>query len=186
MPPPQSPTQKVGNLPRKKRIKKLVSNLKNIGLHQIKLGHFNGHFRCPYCWCQAQDLQELRGFHQWLQQQPPGSLKGYVWIILNSDWTRKSGEIAIRHKHKLLVAGNHAGHPRLFLLSAHWEPTRQLADPERHEHMLGDKDGALKELKVEGVRQVLPKCTYLQDGMIFFMCFAFRMWFVAFNSPLIF
>lgn len=63
---------------------------------------------------------------------------------------------------------------------------RELADPERHEHTLGDKDGALKELKVEGVRQVLPKCTYLQDGMIFFMCFAFRMWFVAFNSPLIF
>lgn len=46
---------------------------------------------------------------------------------------------------------------------------RELADPERHEHTLGDKDGALKELKVEGVRQVLPKCTYLQDGMIFFM-----------------
>ena len=49
-------------------------------------------------------------------------------------------------------------------------PTGSQHDRE-HEHMLGDKDGALEELKVEGVRQVLPKCTYLQDGMIFFHVF---------------
>eukprot|EP00435_Cladocopium_sp_Y103_P066862 s271_g29.t1 len=38
-----------------------------------------------------------------------------------------------------------------------------------HKHKLlvaGNHDGALQELKVDGVRQILPKCTYLQDESI--------------------
>lgn len=156
-----------------------------------------GHFRCPYCWCQAQDLHALRGFHQWLQQQPPGSLNrarenGRLWMtpIQCLNYT----ELGLNSQESQSGTSTSCwwqAITRGILDFSCCRPTgsqhhRELADPERHEHMLGDKDGALKELKVEGVRQVLPKCTYLQDGMIFFMCFAFRMWFVAFNSPLIF
>lgn len=141
-PPPQNPTQKVGNLPQKKDLKSWFQIWKHIGLHQINLGHYRplplplllmpGPRPARIAWLSPVVAAAAAREPESCERKRPTlddthSISFNVWIILNSDWTRKSGEIAIRHKHKLLVAGNHARHPRLFLLSAHWEPTRQRA-----------------------------------------------------------